>query len=185
MTAMQNLNNFKIELQKICSEFKEEISSLRVGRANPDLVAKILIDCYNSKMFLDQLASISADDARTLRVQPWDKSLILSIERGIRNSNTGFQPVVDKETIRITIPELTEERRKSLIKVLKEKFEHSRVNMKLKRDDVWRDVQNQEQEGKISEDEKFRLKDELQKIIDEEHEELEKIYSKKEKEIMS
>lgn len=182
---MQNLNDFKKELEKIKEHFKKEISSLRVGRANPDLVVKILIDCYNSKMFLDQVASISVEDARTLRVEPWDKNLILNIEHGIRNSNTGFQPIVDKETLRITIPELTEERRKSLIKILKEKLEHARVGAKLKRDDVWRDAQDQEKEGKISEDEKFRLKDEVQKIVDAENEELEKIYSKKEKEILS
>lgn len=182
---MQNLADFKKELEKIKEHFKDEISSLIVGRANPDLVAKILIDCYNSKMFLDQVAVISVGDTRTLRVQPWDKNLILSIEHGIRNSNTGFQPIVDKETLRITIPELTEERRKSLIKILKEKLEHGRVSAKLKRDDVWRNVQNQEKEGKISEDEKFRLKEELQKIVDAENEELEKIYSKKENEILS
>lgn len=182
---MNNLNNFKNELEKIKDHFKEEIYSLRVGRANPDLVAKILIDCYNSKMFLDQVASISVDDARALRVQPWDKNLILAIEHGIRNSNTGFQPTVDKETIRITIPELTEERRKSIIKILKEKLENSRINEKLKRDGIWKDIQEKERKGEINEDEKFRLKDELQKIIDSNNEELEKIYSKKEKEILS
>lgn len=180
---MQNLNNFKSELEKIKEHFKNEISGIRSGRATPDLISKILIDCYESKCPLEQTAAISAEDARTLRVQPWDKNLVANIEKGIRNSGIGLNPVIDKETLRVSLPELTDERRKQLIKLLHEKLEDARVSARIKRDDIWKETQSKEKKGEISEDEKFRVKDELQKIIDKFQEEAEEIANKKEKEI--
>lgn len=178
-----NFSPLKINLEKIKMRFKEEIASLRTGRATPDLVSKILIDCYGSKMPLEQLASINIEDAKTIRVQPWDKNAIVSIEQGIRNSEIGLQPIVDKETLRVILPELTSERRKQLLKILKEKTEKARVDVKLEREEIWRDIQLHEKKGDLSEDEKFRAKDELQKIIDKINDELEEIFEKKEKEI--
>lgn len=180
---MQNINNFKTELEKVKEHFKNEISGIRSGRATPDLISKILIDCYGAKCPLDQTAAINAEDARTLRVQPWDKNLIASIEKGIRNSGVGLNPIVDKETLRVSLPELTDERRKQLTKLLHEKLEDARISAKIKRDDIWKETQNKEKKGEINEDEKFRVKDEVQKIIDKFHEEVEEIAGKKEKEI--
>lgn len=182
---MYNFSQLKTELEKIQNHFKDEISSLRTGRATPDLVARIMIDCYGSKMPLEQMASINIEDARTIRVQPWDKNVIASIEQGIRNSEIGLQPIVDKETLRVILPELTSERRIQLLKILGEKLEKARVDAKLQREEVWRDIQLHEKKGDLSEDDKFRSKDELQKIIDSANEELEKISAKKEKEIES
>lgn len=180
---MQNINNFKTELEKIKNRFKDEISGIRAGRATPDLISKILIDCYGTKCPLMETAAIGVDDARTLRVQPWDKNLIINIETGIRNSELGIQPVIDKETIRVTLPELTTERKKQLTKLLHQKLEDARVNGKTQRDGFWKETQEKERKGEISEDEKFHMKDELQKAIDKFHEELEEIANKKEKEI--
>lgn len=178
-----NLNELKLNLEKIKNHFKEETLHLRTGRATPELVSKIKIDCYGEKCPLDQIAAISIEDAKTIRVQPWNKSLITNIETGIRNSDIGVSPVVDKETLRVRLPELTDERRKQLIKLLHEKLEKSRIDAKIERDEVWKNTQNKEKKGEISEDEKFRVKDELQKIIDKFHEDLQETADKKEKEI--
>lgn len=180
-----NLSQLKSDLEKIKSRFKEEIGHLRPGRATPEIVNKIMVDCYGSKMSLQETAAINAEDARTIRIQPWDKNLIVNIEHAIRNSEIGLQPIVDKETLRLTLPELTEERRKQLVKILKEKFEEARVEAKLKREDVWKKLCDKERKGEISEDDKFKQKEELQKIIDKTNEELEEIFAKKEKEIQS
>ena len=180
---LYNFSQLKINLEKIKNHFKDEISSLRTGRATPDLVARILIDCYNGKMPLEQIASINIEDARTIRVQPWDKNIIINIEQGIRNSEIGLQPIVDKETLRVILPELTSERRQRFLKILKEKTEKSRVDVKLQREEIWRDIQLHEKNGDLSEDDKFRSKDELQKIIEKTNEELGEISAKKEKEM--
>lgn len=180
-----NLNQLKSNLEKIKNHFKDEIAHLRAGRATPELISKIKIDCYGEKCPLDQIAAISIEDAKTIRVQPWDKSLITNIETGIRNSDVGVSPIVDKETLRVRLPELTEERKKQLIKLFREKLEKARVDAKIERDEIWKETQNKEKKGEISEDEKFRVKDELQKAIDKFHEEIQEIADKKEKEIES
>lgn len=180
---MQNLSDFKKELEQIKNRFKDEISGIRAGRATPDLISKILIDCYGTKCPLNETAAIGVEDARTLRVQPWDKNLITNIEAGIRNSELGIQPVVDKETIRVILPEMTVERKKQLTKLLHNKLEDARVEGKIKRDDIWKEIQDKERKGEMEEDEKFRLKDELQKAIENFHNEMQEIADKKEKEI--
>lgn len=182
---MQNLNQLKSNLEKIKNHFKEETTYLRAGRATPELVSKIKIDCYGEKCPLDQIAAISIEDAKTIRVQPWDKNLIVNIETGIRNSDIAVSPIVDKETLRVRLPELTEERKKQLLKLLHEKLEDARVKAKLERDNIWKETQSKEKKGETSEDEKFRVKDELQKLIDKFHEEIQEIADKKEKEIES
>ena len=178
-----NLNQLKSDLEKAVLRFKEDIAHLRTGRASPDMVNKIMVSCYGAKSPLDQVAAISIEDAKTIRIQPWDKTIISQIESGIRNSDIGIQPVVDKETLRVIMPELTSERRKQLIKILKDKLEEARISVKIKREDVWKEVQEKERDGDISNDDKFRLKDELQKLIDETNGKLDEIMEKKESEI--
>ena len=180
---LYNFSQLKINLEKIKNNFKNDVSALRAGRATPDLVSKILIDCYGEKMPLEQLAAINIEDAKTIRIQPWDKNVLVNIEQGIRNSEIGLQPIVDKETLRVILPELTSERRKQLIKILKEKLEKARIDAKLEREEIWRDIQLHEKKGDLSEDEKFHSKDELQKIVDKLNKELEEIFMKKEKEL--
>lgn len=178
-----NLNQLKSDLEKAALRFKEDIAHLRTGRASPDMVNKIMVSCYGAKSPLDQVAAISIEDAKTIRIQPWDKTIISQIESGIRNSDIGIQPVVDKETLRVVMPELTSERRKQLIKILKDKLEEARISVKIKREEVWKEAQEKERDGDISNDDKFRLKDELQKLIDETNGKLDEIMEKKESEI--
>ncbi|MEK7599043.1 MAG: ribosome recycling factor [Patescibacteria group bacterium] len=179
-----SFSNFEIEAGKIKEWFSRELDGLRTGRANPTLVKDIVVEYYGTKTKLEGLASIGVQDARTLVIQPWDKQAIEAIEKAIRSSNIGLQPVVDKEMIRVVLPELTGERRQFLTKIVGEKFEEARVSLRKARDDVWKDIQNMERESKLSEDEKFRLKDELQKKMDSVNEALQGLAERKKEEIM-
>ena len=166
------------------SHFESETSSLRTGRANPALVEDIKIDAYGTPNPLKNIAAISIENAKTIIVQPWDRSLLESIEKGIAASNIGLRPVVAKDILRVILPDLTEERRQSVIKILKEKLEESRVSVRKARDEVWREIQGLERQKKISEDEKFRLKEQMEDRIKKATLKIEGIAKKKEGEIL-
>lgn len=162
---------------------KKELVSLRTGRATPALVDSVVIDSYGSKVPLKTVSSISIEDARTIRITPWDHSLLKSIEHAIVSSSLGIQPITDKDSVRVIMPELTEERRKSLAKALSGKLEDSKISLRQERDEVWNDIKEKEKNGEIPEDDKFRFKDDLQKIIDDTTKSLEEIADKKKEEI--
>ncbi len=170
--------------EEIKEWLKKETSSLRTGRATPALVENIMVDSYGTRTPLKHVASIAVEDARTIRITPWDAGVLKNIEHSITTSSLGIQPIADKQSIRIALPELTEERRKSLIKLLNEKLEEAKVSLKLKREEEWKDIQEKERNGEISEDDKFRFKEELQKIIDKVSADLEEIAKNKEEEII-
>ena len=163
--------------------FKKELSLLSTGRASPALLDNISVNCYGAKTPIRHIAAISTEDARTLRVKPWDISMISQIEQEIRASGSWFSPVAEKDSLRIIFPELTEEKRKSLVKILNGKLEESRVKLRKLRDEWWGDIQIKEREGAIRVDEKFRLKNELQKMVDETNKELEEMADAKQKEV--
>ncbi len=180
-----DFSRIKNQAGDIKKKFQNEISSLRAGRATPALVENVLVESYGQKMPLKHVATINIEDVRTLRITPWDVSILKNIEAAIVGSNLGVQPISDKQSIRITLPELSEERRKALIKILSEKLEEVKIALRQERDEVWKDIQEKERKGEIPEYDKFRFKDELQKIIDKVTEELEEISGRKEKEITS
>ncbi|MEW5907634.1 MAG: ribosome-recycling factor [Patescibacteria group bacterium] len=165
--------------------FKKEIGSLRTGRATPALMENIFVDVYGSKSLVKQVASITVEDAKTLRITPWDVSLLKNIENALMNANFGSNPIVDKQSVSISLPQLTEERRKALVKIVNEKLEQAKISLKVERDELWRDIQEKERKGIITEDEKFRLKDKLQKELAKINDELTEIAVRKEEEIMS
>jgi ribosome recycling factor len=160
-----------------------EYRGLRTGRASPAILDSISVSAYGSMMPLKQVGSIGAEDARTLRVQPFDASLLKDIERAISAADLGVGTSSDGASVRVTFPELSAERREQLVKVAKAKLEEARTTVRIARDEVWKDVQEKEKAGTMSEDEKFRLKDELQKKVDAANEELEKAFESKEKEM--
>ena len=180
---METLENFKKELKKIEKSLKDELSSLRVGRATPALVENILVDYYNTKTSIKQLASISAPESRTLVIEPWDKNALSLIEKAILTSNLGLSPIVDKNLIRINIPSLTEERRNALIKILSSKLEEAKIKCRSNRDRVIKEASDLFESKKITEDEKFKTKEEIQKIIDLTVTNLENLLKLKEEEI--
>ena len=180
-----DFNSFKKEIKAVEEWLKGEYHGVRTGRATPFLLDNVVVQSYGSKMPLKQVAAVTIEDARSLRVTPWDKSQIKEIESAITVENLGVSISTDQQGIRITFPELTAESRAKLVKVVKAKFEEARVSIRQARDKVWSAIQDSEKAGEMSEDDKFRSKDELQKIIDASNKALEEIMGKKEAEITS
>jgi len=179
------IENLKPELEKTLEYLKGELIKIRIGRATPAMVEDLEVECYGQKMPLNQLANISTPQPRLIIIQPWDKSILESIEKGIARSSLGLRPIIDGEIVRVNIPPLNEEKRKELTKILREKIEEARISVRHKREEVWKKLQEMEKNKEIREDDKFRGKDELQKAIDEYNDKIEKIREKKEKEIMT
>lgn len=180
---MDTLLKFKSELKKTEESLKTELSSLRIGRATPALVENILVDCYGSKVPVKQMASISAPEPRTLIVEPWDKNILPNLEKAILASDLNLSPVVDKNLIRINIPPLTEERRHAMLKVLTSKLEETKVKYRVSRDKTIKEINELFDAKKITEDEKFKMKEQAQQIIDDANKNLEDVAKTKEKEI--
>ncbi len=162
-----------------------EYRGIRTGRASPAILDGVSVSAYGSMMPMKQVANVGVEDARTLRVQSFDAGLLKDIERAISAANLGLGTSSDGVSIRVTFPELTSERREQLVKVAKGKLEEARTTVRGARDEAWKDIQEREREGTITEDAKFRLKEELQKKVDKANEELEKAFEGKEKEMSS
>ena len=181
---MEILENFKNELKKIEESLKIEFSSLRVGRATPALVENILVDCYGSKVPIKQLASISAPEPRILIIEPWDRTVLPDLEKAILTSDLNLNPIVDKNLIRINIPPLTEERKAALIKIIGSKSEEAKIKYRGSRDKMIKEINELFDAKKITEDEKFKTKEEVQKLINLTNQNLENLLKSKEEEII-
>ncbi|GGE25249.1 ribosome-recycling factor [Marinithermofilum abyssi] len=171
-------------MEKAIQALKRDLASLRAGRATPALLDKVTVEYYGTETPLNQMANISAPEPRMLVVQPWDKSALADIEKGILKSELGLTPTNDGNIIRITIPALTEERRAELVKVVKKTGEEAKVAIRNIRRDANDDVKKLEKNGDISEDEARRGQDEIQKLTDKFIAEVDSVVSAKEKEIM-
>lgn len=165
--------------------FANEAAKIRTGRANPGLVENLIVDYYGTRTPLKQIASINIPEARQILIQPWDKGSLVFIEAAIRESDLGVNPGNDGQSIRIMLPTLTEERRKDFVKTLNHRAEDGRIAIRAIREEIWKEIQELEKTGTISEDDKFHGKDELQKVVDEYNQKLEEIREKKEKEILT
>jgi ribosome recycling factor len=179
-----NFSNFKTELKKTEEFLGKEYSQLNIGRASPMVLDGVSVESYGSYVPLKNVASISIEDPKTLRIAPWDKSQIKSIEKAIAGSNLGLSVATDDLGIRVIFPQLTTETRQTLVKVLKEKLEESRITVRRERETVLEDIETKKKESKMTEDEMFRAKEELQKIINETNGNLETSFGKKGKEVM-
>lgn len=180
-----NFIKHKENLKGVEEWLKKELSQVRTGRANPALLDSVQVESYGARVPINQVGNIVAEDPRTLRVTPWDHSQIKDIEKAIMAANLGVAVGADDKGVRVSFPELTTERRESILKIAKKKLEEAKVSLRTERDRVWNDIQAKEKEGGMGEDEKFRLKAEMQKMVDEMQKKLEEHMTKKEKEIMS
>ncbi len=178
-------DNLKKELEKNNDHFKNEISTLIIGRATPSLVEDVMVDYYGSLTPLKQIATISIPDPRSLLIQPWDKEQLKSIEKAINIAQLGFNPINDGKAVRISVPQPTEERRKDLVKHLYGILENSKICARNSREKIMRDIKEREKNGSIGEDERFREQESAQKIVDEYNKKLEEEAQKKEKEIIT
>jgi len=179
------INKRKDDLEKAIEHFKNELDKIRTGRANPALVEGLMVDYYGVKTPLKQIASINTPEPRQIVIQPWDRGALVAIETAIRESDLNLNPNNDGALIRVNIPMLTEDRRKDMVKILNQKAEDGRIAIRSIREDNWRDIQDMERKGEISEDDKFKGKEKLQEIVDEYNKKIEEIRAKKENEIMT
>lgn len=163
----------------------QELVGVRTGRATSAILDSITVSLYGSETPIVHVAAITASDARTLLVAPWDKSQIKDIEKAITAANLGLAVAATDAGVRVSFPELTSDRRTQLAKLVSNKLEESKVLLRKERDAIWGDIQKKEKDGTVSEDEKFRLKGEMQKIVDETAAALDDLAGKKEAEIMN
>ncbi len=178
-----NFSSFKQNTTEVSEWLKREYSTIRTGRATPAILDSVRVDAYGAQMPINQLANISVEDARMMRVSPWDNTQTKAIEKAIVASDLGLSVTVDGAGLRISFPELTADRRTTLMKIAKQKLEDAKITIRTEREKVIKDVEAQEKAGTLSEDDKFRIKTELQKMVDDAGKTLDEIFDKKEKEI--
>src|SRR3989344_5052627 len=184
MLYKEFIDKVRPEFEKSFAFLDSQIDKIRTSRANPSLVEDLPVDCFGSKFTLKQLAAISCPEPNQIVIQPWDTSYIEPIEKAVLQSGLGMSSAVDKNVIRLSLPLLTEEYRHILVKVLNAKAEEGRQTMRHWREDSWNKIQKAQKEGLLSEDDKFRGKDELQKLIDEFQKKIKELIERKEKELL-
>lgn len=179
-----DFSNFKKNITNIEEWLKKEFSGLRTGRATITLLDSVFIDAYGSKMPLNQSANLSIEDPRTIKVTPWDKSLIGAVEKGISLADLGVSTVSDGIGVRVIFPELTTENRQKLVKVAKNKSEEAKISIRTERADSMKEIETAQKNGEMSEDDAKRDKDNLQKLVDEANKKMDELTKQKEQEIL-
>ena len=171
-------------MEKAVEAIRREFATVRTGRASPHILDRVQVDYYGAQTPINQLAQVSASEARLLTITPYDKSSIKSIEKAILESDVGLTPSNDGNVIRLTLPELTEERRKDLVKVVHNIAEEGRVSIRHIRREVMHDLKELKSEGEVGSDDEHRAEQELQKLTDEKVSELDALLKNKEAEIL-
>ena len=171
-------------MHKCVQAFQADLKKLRTGRAHPSLVEHLKVDYYGSEVPLQQVANISVEDARTLTISPWEKSMVGPIEKAIHKSELGLSPMTAGQVIRVPLPPLTEERRRDISKVVRQDAENARVSIRNVRRDVLADVKELLKEKEISQDDERKAQDEIQKLTDRHVAEIDQQLAAKEKEIL-
>ena len=172
------------EIDKVIIFLEREFSKIRTGRANPSLVEDVVVDCFGEKFPLKQLAAISVPEPKQIVIQPWDKSYTEGIVAALEKTGVGANPVVDRDSIRINLPALNEDYRKELQRVISEKQEEARKTIRHWREKAWEEIQEKSKLGEIREDDKFRAKEDLQKIVDESNKKIEDLGERKKQEVI-
>ena len=176
---------YEEKMQKTIEHVKADFASVRAGRANAGVLDRIMVEYYGTPTALNQVAAISSPDPRTLTIQPWDATLMRAIEKAIQTSDLGINPQNDGRVIRLTFPQLTEDRRKELVKQVKKYAEESKVAMRNIRREAMDVLKKSEKKNEITEDDLKKLEKELQDITDKRCKELDELTAKKEKELMA
>lgn len=179
-----DINTFKTDISKCIDHVKEDLSQIRTGRATPELVEEILVNAYETQSPMKNLASISAMDAKSLSIQPWDKTILENISRGISSANLGFLPIIEGDRVIVKLPDLTEERRQEYVKIMKERIEDGRVAVRQVRQKFMQGIDEQQKSG-LSEDEADRIREEAEKVVKDANADIETIRIDKEKELLT
>ena len=184
MSSEFNEKNYSLKMEKTILSFKKDISTLRTGRANASMLDTIKVDVYGQQMPINQVATVSVPEARMISVQVWDQGNVILVDKAIKESDLGINPQIDGQIVRIRIPDLTEERRKDLIKVLKVMGEKYKVAIRNIRRDANEDVKKLLKDKNINEDESKSFEKNTQKMTDDKISNIDKILEEKEKEII-
>ena len=179
-----DLDSFKVDLDKCIESLSEDLSQIRTGRATPELIQDILINAYETQAPLKNYATINVADTKSLIVIPWDKSIVDNISKGISSANMGFNPISEGDHVRVSIPELTEERRKEYVKVMKDRVEDARIAVRQVRQKYMQEIDDAQKDG-FSEDQADRLREEGEKFVKESNQTIEEMKEKKEQELLT
>ncbi len=179
------ITQHKAQFEKVMEHFHHELSSVRTGRANPALLSTVMVESYGSKVPLQQVASVTVSDAKTLTISPWDKGQLQEIEKGIQAANLGFNPSNDGQVVRISLPMLTEDRRKEMVKLVGQLAEHARIGIRQVREDIIKSVKKSEADGDSTKDDVANAQKKVQEIIDKYNGDIKSIAEEKEKELMT
>lgn len=180
------LTDVQDKMTKALELLRQDLAGIRAGQATPALVEKVMVEAYETKMPLVELATITARSPNELLITPFDQSIIQKIERALaKDRNLGLSPVVDETVIRLTIPPLTEEKRRELVKVLRQKLEAGRIMIRQIRREKMVEIKRQFEAKELNEDEKFLAEEELQKLTDESNQKIEEMGKEKESELLS
>ncbi len=177
------MNWAKEHMDKAIEIYQKELAEIRTGKASASLVEEIRVHCYGQVLPLKQLASVSIPDAHLIVIQPWDPNTIQDIEKALANSKLGVNPTDDGKVIRVVLPPLSEERRKELDKIVKQEAEHARISLRTIRREAKEAIEKLEKDKVISEDEAFKAKEDLQKLVDKFVEQVDQILKEKEREL--
>ena len=173
------------KMEKVIGNLELNYSEIRAGRANPAILNRVMVEYYGTPTPINQVASVSVPEARLIVIQPWDRTLVSAIEKAIEKADIGIHPVNDGQVIRLAFPELTEERRKEIVKDIKKMAEEAKVAVRGSRRDGIEAAKAEQKEGNMTEDELKQAESEIQKITDKNIEEIDNILNKKEQEVMS
>lgn len=182
---IMDYTKIKEKMEKSISVYSEKLAEVRAGRANPAILNKVKIDYYGTPTPINQVAGVSVPEARLIVIQPWDMSILKEIEKAILASDIGINPNNDGKVIRLAFPELTEERRKDLVKDIKKMAEEAKIAIRAIRRDGIEEAKQEQKDGNMTEDELKQAENEIQKLTDKSVEEIDKILENKEKEVMS
>ena len=181
---MPTIKQMREQMEAAVDAMRREFSGVRTGKATPQLLDTVRVDAYGSKVPINQVATVNTPEARMILVQPWDKSLIGDIERGIQSADLGLNPSNDGNVIRVPIPPLSEERRKDMVRLLHKMAEEGKISVRHARQEANKTIKQQEQDHEISEDEARRQQDEVQETTDEYIARIDEMMAKKEEEVM-
>jgi ribosome recycling factor len=180
---MYTFTTVKESFHAVREHFSQELATIRSGQASPAILDAVRIDSYGTRVPIQQVGSVSIEDARTLRVSAWDQSQVRALETAIREANLGVSVSADDKGVRVTFPELTTDRREQLMRLTRTKLEEARTAVRQIREHTWQDIQKQEKEKILSEDDKFRAKEEMERLVQECNAGLEELVQRKEEEL--
>lgn len=181
---MPTLNEARAQMERALDAMRREFSSVRTGKATPALLDTVRVDAYGSKMPLNQVASVNIPEPRLFVIQPWDKGLMGAIEKAIQSADLGLNPSNDGTVIRVPVPQMTEERRKEMVRLLHKLAEEGRIAVRHARQEANKEIKHLEGEHELGEDEAHRQTDQVQSLTDEYIEKIEQLLKAKEEEVM-